>query len=126
VSILGYIANIEEETITNTNFRKVLFTAPSMQLVAMSLLPGEEIGVEVHQENDQLFRIEKGRGVIVIEGIETEVEEDSLIIVPAGTEHNFVNTSDSEELKIYTVYSPPHHPVGTIHKTREEALAAEE
>lgn len=120
----GYHANIEEETLNNTNFRKVLYTAAHCQLVLMSLLPGEEIGMEVHPDNDQFFRFEKGQGKVIINGEETVVGDGWTAIVPAGAQHNVINTG-AEDLKLYTIYSPAHHPDGTIHKTKAEAEAAE-
>lgn len=124
--MVGYVDNIEEKTLTNTFFREVLFTGKYAQLVVMSLLPNEEIGMEIHNTVDQFFRVEKGQGKVVMNGEEHEIKDGSAIIVPAGTEHNIINTSASEELKLYTIYSPPNHPEGTIHKTRAEAMAAEE
>lgn len=121
----GYYGHIEEDTLNNTFFRKVLYTAPHSQLVLMCLKPGEEIGMEVHTENDQFFRFEKGEGKVIISGQEYLVKDGDTAIVPAGEMHNVVNTSASEELKLYTIYSPAHHPDGTIHRTKEEALAAE-
>jgi mannose-6-phosphate isomerase-like protein (cupin superfamily) len=120
----GYHSNIEEETLNNSNFRKVLYTAPHCQLVLMSLLPGEEIGMEVHPDNDQFFRFEKGQGKVIINGEETIVNDGWTAIVPAGAQHNVINTG-TEDLKLYTIYSPAHHPDGTIHKTKAEAMAAE-
>ena len=122
----GYVDNIEEITLHNDNFRKVLFTAPHSQLVAMSLKPNEEIGLEVHPDNDQFFRIDQGSGKVIIDGVESEISDGFAVVVPAGAEHNVINTSGSEDLKLYTIYSPAHHPDGTIHKTREEAMRAEE
>ncbi|HLC64397.1 MAG TPA: cupin domain-containing protein [Patescibacteria group bacterium] len=122
----GYTDNIEEITLHNDNFRKVLFTAPHSQLVAMSLKPNEEIGMEVHPDNDQFFRIDQGTGRVIIDGVESEISDGFAVVVPAGAEHNVINTSGSEDLKLYTIYSPAHHPDGTIHKTKAEALAAEE
>lgn len=118
----GYVTNIEEETLKNEFFRKVLFTAPHSQLVVMSV-PGE-IGMETHPDNDQFIRIEKGTGKAILDGEENELKDGSAVVIPAGTEHNIVNTAN-EPLKLYTIYSPAHHPDGTIHKTREEAMAAE-
>lgn len=120
----GYITNIEEETIKNDNFRKVLYTAPNSQLVVMSLKPGEEIGEEVH-EVDQFIRIEEGEGKAVLDGEESNIEDDFAIVIPAGTKHNIINTSQEEEMKLYTIYSPSQHPAGTIHKTKAEAEEAE-
>jgi mannose-6-phosphate isomerase-like protein (cupin superfamily) len=121
----GYVDDIEKQTLENSNFRKVLFTGPNSQLVVMSLKPGEDIGEEVHPDVDQFLRIEKGKGKVVLNGEETNVEDDWAIVVPAGTKHNLINTSNEEELKLYTVYSPPEHRDGTIHKTKEEAMADE-
>ena len=122
----GYNANIEEETLENENFRKVLYTGKHSQLVLMSLEPKEEIGMEVHEDNDQFFRFEKGEGKVFIDGNEYKVTDGSAIIIPAGAEHNVINVSDSDRLKMYTIYSPAHHADGTIHKTKAEALASEE
>lgn len=120
----GYHSDIEDLTTKNSNFRQVLFTAPHSQLVLMSLKPGEDIGLEVH-DVDQFFRVEKGAGKAIIDGEEFEVSDGSAVVVPAGAEHNITNTG-SEDLKLYTIYSPAHHPDGTIHKTKTEALKAEE
>ncbi len=117
----GYIANIENETLNNENFRKVLYTGTHAQLVVMSLKVGEEIGVEVHSNVDQFFRIEQGSAKVFIDGEESTVEKEGVIIVPAGSQHNVVNASDTEELKLYTLYSPPNHPAGTIHTTKADA-----
>lgn len=121
----GYVSNIEEKTLANNNFREVLFTGKYCQLVVMNLLPGEEIGMEVHPSVDQFFRVEKGTGKVIINGEESEISDGTAIVVPAGTEHNVINTSETEELKLYTIYSPPNHPPGTIHQTKEEAMKAE-
>ena len=121
----GYFGHIEADTLENTFFRKVLFTAPHSQLVLMCLKPNEEIGMEVHEGNDQFFRFEKGEGKVIIGGEEFIVKDGDTAIVPAGQMHNVINTSASEELKLYTIYSPPNHPDGAIHKTKEEAMAAE-
>ena len=123
--MVGFIDNIEEKTEQNNFFRQVLYTGKHTQLVVMSLLPGEEIGMEVHPQVDQFFRIEEGRAKVIIDGEEHEVDEGFAIIVPAGSQHNVVNTG-SNPLKLYTLYSPPNHPDGTIHRTRAEAMAAEE
>jgi mannose-6-phosphate isomerase-like protein (cupin superfamily) len=121
----GYFTNIEKDTLENENFRKVLYTSKHSQLVLMSLKPREEIGMEVHPDNDQFFRIEKGQGKCIIDGNEYELSDGSAIVVPAGAEHNVINTSDSEELKLYTIYSPPHHKDGILRQTKEEAEANE-
>lgn len=117
----GYFTNIEKATLENNNFRKVLYTSKHSQLVLMSLRPGEEIGTETHSENDQFFRFEGGQGKVIIDGNEYEVSDGSAIVVPAGAEHNVINVSDTEELKLYTIYSPPHHKDGIVRATKEEA-----
>lgn len=121
----GFNANIEQETLTNENFRKVLYTAKHCQLVLMSLKPNEEIGMEIHNDNDQFFRFEKGQGKCIIDGNEYAVEDGSAIIVPAGAEHNVINTSETESLKLYTIYSPAHHQDGIVRATKAEAEAEE-
>lgn len=123
---MGYIDNIEEKTLGNSNFRKVLYTGKHMQLVVMSLKPGEDIGEEVHDTVDQFFRIEKGEAKFVIDGVESLVKEDMVAIVPAGSLHNVINNSSSDDLKLYTIYSPANHPEGTVHATKEQAMIAEE
>ena len=122
----GFHANIEKETLDNANFRKVLYTGQHSQLVLMSLRPNEEIGMEVHTDNDQFFRFESGEGKCIIDGNEYEVKDGSAIVVPAGAQHNVINTSDSEDLKLYTIYSPAHHKDGIVRSTKEEAEANEE
>jgi len=119
----GFVSNIEQDTLANENFRKVLYTGKHSQLVLMSLAPGEEIGTEVHVENDQFFRFEKGQGKCVIDGNESELKDGTAVVVPAGAEHNIINTSDSEPLKLYTIYSPAHHQDGVVRATKEEAMA---
>lgn len=121
----GFSENIEQLTIENDSFRKVLYTGKHSQLVLMSLQPGEEIGIEVHTENDQFFRFEQGQGIVVIDDNEYHVRDGSAVIVPAGTTHNVQNTSESDSLKLYTLYMPPHHKDGIIRTTREEAMAKE-
>ncbi len=122
----GFNLNIEKATLENEYFRKVLYTGNYSQLVLMSLKPMEEIGMEVHSENDQFFRFEKGHGKCIIDGNEYTVEDGSAIIVPAGTEHNIINTSNTEALKLYTIYSPAHHKDGIVRITKEEAEANDE
>ena len=117
----GFKSNIEHDTLDNTNFRKVLYTGKHSQLVVMSLRPNEEIGLETHDENDQFLRFEGGEGKVFIDGNEYSVEDGDAVIVPAGAEHNVVNVSDSEELKLYTIYSPPHHKDQIVRKTKQEA-----
>jgi len=119
----GFCSNIEEDSIGNDNFRKVLYTGKHSQLVLMSLLKNEEIGMEVHEDNDQFFRFEKGTGKVIIDGNEYEVKDGFAVIVPAGAEHNVINTSGENELKLYTIYSPAHHQDGVVRKTKEEASA---
>jgi len=124
--MLGYIDNIKDRVKGNSSFRKVLFTGDHMQLVVMSLKPGEDIGAEVHENVDQFFRIEDGDGKVIMNGEEHIVNKDMVFIVPAGVEHNIINTSQTEDLKLYTIYSPANHPENTEHVTREDAMAAEE
>ena len=121
----GFVTNIEEKTLKNQNFREVIYTATNMQLVVMSLKPLEDIGEEVHNTVDQFFRVEEGEGEVVMNGEKTKFSTDDVIIVPMGTKHNVINTSSTKTLKLYTIYSPPNHPDGKIHQTREEAMADE-
>jgi mannose-6-phosphate isomerase-like protein (cupin superfamily) len=116
----GFVDNIEKLSEENNNFRTVLYTAKNSQLVVMSLKPMEEIGMEVHQL-DQFLRIEKGTGKAILDGVEHEISDGFGIVVPAGTNHNVVNTSSTEPMKLYTVYSPPNHKDGKIHVTKEDA-----
>jgi mannose-6-phosphate isomerase-like protein (cupin superfamily) len=119
----GYKNNIEKLAVQNTDFRRVLYTAADCQLVLMSLLPGEEIGMEVHKGGDQFFRFESGTGKVMINESEYDVEGGDAVIVPMGAQHNVINTSDTEALKLYTLYAPPHHKDGIVRTTREEAIA---
>lgn len=121
----GYIDNIEKVTLENENFRKVLYTAKSCQLVVMKLDPGEDIGEEVHTL-DQFLRIESGSGKAVLDDVETEIMDGSAIIVPAGAKHNIINTSSDKAMKLYTLYAPPEHMDGVIRATKAEAMANEE
>jgi mannose-6-phosphate isomerase-like protein (cupin superfamily) len=121
----GYHGDIEALTVANTNFREVIYTAPYSQLVLMSLKPGEDIGEEVHG-GDQFFRFEAGTGKVVLGGVEQAVKDGDAVVVPASLRHNVVNTSLTEALKLYTIYSPAHHKVGTVHATKEQALADKE
>ena len=107
----------------NNNFRQVLYTGKHSQLVLMCLAPKEEIGMEVHEDNDQFFRFEKGQGKCIIDGNEYSIGDGSAIVVPAGAQHNVINTSDTEPLKLYTVYSPAHHQDGVVRATKAEAEA---
>lgn len=122
----GYKGDIENLTKENSNFRKVLYTGENLQLVLMSLKPGEDIGLEVHNENDQFFRFDFGSGKVVINETEYEVKDGDAVVVPAGAEHNVINTSDSDDLKFYTIYAPSHHKDGIVRETKEEAMANEE
>jgi mannose-6-phosphate isomerase-like protein (cupin superfamily) len=122
----GFNSNIEQDTLDNDNFRKVLYTGKHSQLVVMTLVPGGEIGVETHKENDQFLRFEGGEGKVFIDDNEYEVSDGDAVIVPAGAKHNVVNVSDSEKLQLYTIYSPPHHKDGIVRKTKEEAEANDE
>lgn len=115
----GFVTDIEKETLENENFRKVLYTASYMQLVVMSLKPGEEIGEEVHGQ-DQFIRVEEGEGKAVLDGVEHALKDDSATVIPAGTKHNIINSGEGF-LKLYTIYATPHHEDGTVHKTKEEA-----
>ncbi len=122
----GYKANIEKETKKNNNFRKVVYTSKHSQLVYMTLLPKEEIGSEVHRGNDQFFRIESGRGKCIIDGNVYKLKDGDAIIVPTGARHNVINTDSRKKLKMYTIYSPPHHKDGIIRKTKKSAEENEE
>ena len=122
----GFHANIENDTLENKDFRRVLYTGKNSQLVLMSLQPKEEIGLETHPENDQFLRFEGGRGSCFIDGNKYDVADGDAVIVPAGAEHNVVNTSETEQLKIYTIYSPPHHKDGTVHATKKDAETDDE
>ncbi|OGB74507.1 cupin [candidate division Kazan bacterium RBG_13_50_9] len=121
----GYFDNIEKATVGNANFRKVLYTGKHSQLVLMTLKPGEEIGAEVHPDIDQFFRFEEGSGQLVVDDNVYEVKADDVGIVPAGAQHNVINTSEVD-LKLYTIYSPPEHKDATIHITKSEAESASE
>jgi mannose-6-phosphate isomerase-like protein (cupin superfamily) len=120
----GYVTDIERDTLENEDFRRVLFTGPNTQLVLMSLKPGEEIGRETHDGHDQFIRVEGGTGVVRLDGKETELADGSAVVIPAGVEHNVLNTSATESLRLYTLYSPPEHPEGTVHRTKQQATAA--
>jgi mannose-6-phosphate isomerase-like protein (cupin superfamily) len=119
----GFKTNIERDTVKNKNFRKVLYTAKHCQLVLMSLKPKEEIGLETHPENDQFFRFEAGRGRVEIDGNKYTVKDGDAVIIPAGAKHNVINTSATEDLRMYTIYSPPHHKDQIVRKTKAEAEA---
>ena len=125
IDMRGFKANIEQETLGNNNFRKVLYTSKHSQLVLMTLQPNEEIGMETHTDNDQFFRFEEGNGKVIIDGNEYEVTDGDAVVVPAGSQHNVINTSDSDPLKLYTIYSPAHHKDGIVRSSKEEAEANE-
>jgi len=117
----GFNINIEKETLSNQNFRKVLYTSRHSQLVLMSLQPKEDIGMEVHLDNDQFFRFEQGQGKCVIDGNEYSITDGSAVVAPAGAQHNIINISETENLKFYTIYSPAHHQDGIVRATKQEA-----
>ena len=117
----GFHSNIEKDTKENTDFRRVLYTSKFSQLVLMCLKPGEEIGAEVHPDIDQFFRIDAGAGKVIIDDNEYEVKDGDAVVVPAGSNHNVINTSDSEDLKLYTIYSPPEHMDATVHSSKDQA-----
>lgn len=119
-----YKANIEKETLENTFYRKVLFTGEDLQLVVMCLKPGEDIPMETHEHINQFFRVEAGEALVIINGKEFNLKKDEVIVVPAGAEH-YVKNSGNKDLKFYTIYAPPEHPPGTIHKTKADADKAE-
>jgi mannose-6-phosphate isomerase-like protein (cupin superfamily) len=123
--VKGFIGNIEDRTVQNRDYRRVLYTGQHLQLVLMSLLPGEEIGEEIHADRDQFFRVEQGRGEIWIDGRQTKIEREFAMLVPAGARHNVRNTG-TEQLKLYTLYAPPEHADGTVQATRADAEASEE
>lgn len=122
----GFKINIESAAIANMDFRHVLYTSEHSQLVLMSLLPSEEIGLETHKDNDQFFRVERGHGKCVIDGSEYELHDGDAIVVPRGARHNVINLSAAKPLKLYTIYSPPHHKDGIVRVTKAEAIANEE
>ncbi len=122
---MAYEINIEKETLENTNFRKVLYTTKNTQLVLMSLLPKEDIGEEIHHL-DQFIKVEKGTGKTVLNGVESFLGAGYAVVIPAGTKHNIINTSETEDMKLYTVYAPPNHRNGVVHRTKAEAEADNE
>ena len=122
----GYILNIEEKSLQNDYFREVLYTAQHCQLVVMSLNPSEEIGMEVHEIVDQFIRVEEGEGKAILNGEEHVISAGFAIVIPAGTQHNIINTSSDKKMKLYTVYSPAHHKDKTVHKTKQDAEADKE
>jgi mannose-6-phosphate isomerase-like protein (cupin superfamily) len=121
----GFSINLEEKTLSNDYFREVLYTTQRSQLVVMTLQAGEEIGAEKHEGHDQFIRVEAGQGKAILDGEEHALEDGVAVIIPAGTQHNVINTGD-EPLRLYTLYTPPEHPDGIIHKDKAEADAYEE
>ena len=117
----GYSINIEQKTLESDNFREVLYTTARSQLVIMTLQPGEEIGMEHHEGHDQFIRVEEGEGVALLDGEKHLLADGVAVVIPAGTEHNVINTSTTEKLRLYTLYTPPEHPDGIIHVTKAEA-----
>jgi mannose-6-phosphate isomerase-like protein (cupin superfamily) len=117
----GYSIDIEARTLANENFREVLYTAKNSQLVVMTLQPGEEIGLEKHEGHDQFIRVEAGEGVAILDGERHALSDGVAVVIPAGTEHNVINLSASAPMRLYTIYSPPEHPPGTVHRTKAEA-----
>lgn len=123
--MVGFVKNIEKLSLSNNYFRHVLYTGQHAQLVVMSLQPKEDIGMEVHEIVDQFLRVEKGEGKVIIDNEEHSIKDGDAIIVPAGAKHNIINISSTEELKLYTIYSPPHHKDHTTHKTKSDAMKDE-
>lgn len=121
----GFIGDIEHQTEDNRDFRRVLYTGHNMQLVLMALQPGEDIGEEIHPDRDQFFRVEKGKGEVLIDGTRTKIESDTAIVVPAGARHNIRNTG-KQSLQLYTLYAPPEHEDGIVQATRADAKASRE
>ncbi len=121
----GYVTNIEKLSLENENFRKVLYTAKNSQLVVMNLKPNEDIGEEIHQL-DQFIRCERGQGRAILDGVDHVISDGFVVVVPAGTRHNIINVSSDKDLKLYTLYSPPNHRDGVIHKTKADVEKDEE
>ena len=119
-NLKGFVTNIEKDTVANKNFRKVLYTGKNSQLVLMSLKPGEEIGSEIHKNTDQFFRVDSGSGKVLINDVATKIKNGFAIVIPQGAKHNVINTG-KEDLKLYSIYSPPHHKDQVIHRTKEDA-----
>jgi mannose-6-phosphate isomerase-like protein (cupin superfamily) len=124
VMMSGYSVDLEKAALDNAYFRKVLVTAPHSQLVVMALQPGEDIGLETHEDTDQFIRVEAGEGKAIIGGQEHPLKDGSAIVIPAGSAHNVINMSRTKPLKLYTIYTPPEHADGTVHRTKAEAEAA--
>jgi mannose-6-phosphate isomerase-like protein (cupin superfamily) len=121
--MIGFVGNIEDQTLQNTDYRRVLFTGKMTQLVLMSIQPGDEIGMEVHEDHDQFIRVESGSGVAILNGERHQLSDGVAVVVPAGVEHNVVNTSSDTPLQLYTLYAPPEHPEGTVQRTKADERA---
>ena len=121
--MVGYVTDIESDTLENDDYRRVLFTGRNLQLVLMTLQPGEEIGLEIHEAHDQFIRIESGTGSAILNGEKNKLEDGVAVVIPAGVEHNVINTSREEPLRLYTLYAPPEHADGTVHKTKADEPA---
>ena len=119
----GFVTNIERDTLANDDYRRVLYTGPNTQLVLMTLQPGDEIGREIHEEHDQFIRVEAGAGVVLLNGERHTLSDGSAVVIPAGVEHNVFNMSDDSPLRLYTLYSPPEHPDGTVQHTKADEAA---
>jgi len=122
---MGYITNIEKDSLENTDFRRVLYTTKNSQLVLMNIKPDQDIGMEIHEEHDQFIRVEAGTGKAILDDVEHELSDGSAVVIPAGAKHNVVNTGEVD-MKLYTIYTPPEHRDGVVHATKEEAEANEE
>jgi mannose-6-phosphate isomerase-like protein (cupin superfamily) len=120
--VSGYVTNIEEDTLRNDDYRRVLFTGRNTQLVLMTLRAGDEIGLETHEEHDQFIRVESGTGTVVLNGETHRLKDGTAVVIPAGVQHNVINSSE-EPLRLYTLYSPPEHPEGTVHHTKADEPA---
>lgn len=118
--MVGYVTNIEEDTLQNEDYRRVLFTGKNTQLVLMTVQPGDEIGLETHEEHDQFIRVEAGSGVVLLNDEKHQLSDGIAVVIPAGTKHNVINTSKTEPLRLYTLYSPPEHKDGTVHHTKAD------
>ena len=116
----GHVTNIERDTLANQDYRRVLFTGPNLQLVLMTLKPGEEIGLEKHEGHDQFIRVEAGTGEALLDGRRHALSDGVSVVIPSGVEHNVVNTSKTEPLRLYTLYGPPEHPDGTVHRSKSD------
>jgi len=121
--MVGYVTDIERDTLANEDYRRVLFTGRNTQLVLMTIQPGDEIGLEVHEGHDQFIRVEAGAGTAVLNGEEHRLADGVAVVIPAGVEHNVINTSPDQPLRLYTLYSPPEHPDGTVHRTKADEPA---